>query len=189
MNSIYKIFFIGLVVISVEAKSQVLPVSHNPKVEVYLSPANNYKISPETNALINPRINWKINPQKNKQLNPTENTSINPQFKPELNPNVTQSINPLINISLHPSGNQWRISYLFNKSDDLVGYLTEASANILLCFDLKGEWTCYYVRSSEGSFNQFNSDGSWTGNYICYDNTAGYNQFDKDAKFTGMHIK
>lgn len=189
MKAIYKFIFIVFLAISVKANGQDLPVTHNPKVEIYLSPANNKKICPDNNALINPRINWKINPLKNKDLNPIENTNINPRFKPELNPAITESINPLLNIGLHPSGHQWKLFYLFNKNDELAGFLTQPSANVLLCFDVKGEWTCYYVRSAEGTYNLFDREGTWTGNYICYDNNAGYNQFDKEGNWTGMHIK
>ena len=79
--------------------------------------------------------------------------------------------------------------YLFNKSDELIGYITQASKDILLCFDVKGEWTCYYIRTAQGTYNLFDKSGNWTGNYLCYDDKVGYNQFDKDGAWTGQHIK
>lgn len=171
------------------ALAQELPRSHDPKAETYLSPSTNKKICPTTNPIINPLTNWKLNPFKNKDINPFENTSINPQYKPNLNPNINELLNPQRTITLYPSSNAIRVLYLFNKSDELAGYITQASQDVLLCFSIAGEWTCYYVKTPEGTYNQFEKDGTWNGNFICYDNTAGYNQFDKEGKWTGMHIK
>lgn len=168
---------------------QELPRSHDPKAETYLSPSINKKICPTTNPMINPMTNWKLNPLKNKDINPFENTAINPQFKPSLNPNINELLNPQRTITLYPFSNAIRVLYLFNKSDDLSGYITQASQDVLLCFSISGEFTCYYVKTPEGTYNLFEKDGNWTGNYICYDNSAGYNQFDKEGKWTGMHIK
>lgn len=184
--------FTFLLVVLTGAQSvlaQELPRSHDPKVEIYLSPSNNKKICPTNNPIINPLTNWKLNPYKNKEINPFQNTVINPQYHPNLNPNINELINPQRNINLYPSSNAVRVMYLFNKNDELAGYLTQPSQDLLLCFNVAGEWTCYYVKTPEGTYNLFEKDGTWSGNYICYDNSAGYNQFDKDGKWTGMHIK
>lgn len=189
MRKLYTAFLLAMLSSATGVLAQDIPITHNPKVETYLSPAKNHKISPVNNPTINPLMNWRINPAKNKDINPNENTKINPQFRPDINPNYNESINPMRKIVLHPMGQSGRLYYLFDKDDELRGYITQPSQEVLLCFALTGEWTCYYILTPEGTYNLFDTSGQWTGNYICKDNNAGFNQFDKDGKWTGMHIK
>jgi hypothetical protein len=181
------ILFIGLWQLPVSA--QELANNRNPLFDLSLSPAKNDRINPSKNPVINPKTNWNINPSFNKDINPTENQLINPRQNREINPLENVVLNPMRFRGLHPKSETWKGFYMFDNNDNIAGYITKPSKEVLICFDIEGKWTCYYVLTPEGTYNHFEIDGSWTGNYLCSDNIGGYNLFDKEGVWTGKHIK
>ena len=173
------------------AAAQALESRHDPKFDSNLSPTQNGVINPEKNSNINPRYNWNINPAKNNDVNPLDNSTINPLNHFELNPDVNKSLNPMYHNEYHPRNPSWKGLYLFNKSDELIGYVSVATQQLMLCFDSNGEWTGFFVRASNSSgiYNFFDVKGVWTGKYLCFDSMAGYNLFDRDGNWTGQHVK
>ena len=175
--------------VAIQGFCQGISVKHDPKHDVNLSPTHNSKINPLHNSQINPKFNWNINPQHNQIINPLTSTKINPQYNPDLNPMYNKAINPMFANHLHPKNSVWTGLYLFNAEDKLLGFVTMANQDLLLCFDEQGQWTCYYVKSPTGTYNQFSTTGEWTGSYLCADSGAGFNLFAKTGEWTGMHIK
>ena len=90
---------------------------------------------------------------------------------------------------LHPKNPTWRGLYLYDSTDNLIGYVSVATHDVMLSFNLNGEWTGYYVRASPALFNCFDLKGTCAGGFLCYDSKSGYNIFNKEAEFTGEHIK
>ena len=82
--------------------------------------------------MINPQMNWNINPIHNKKINPIYNAEINPQNNAEMNPEKNMFLNPMFRNELHPKSPDWKGSYLFDKNDELVGFVSKASQNVLL---------------------------------------------------------
>jgi hypothetical protein len=162
---------------------------HDPKRDPNLSPARNNLINPLFNSSINPKFNWNLNPKHNKLIDPISATDINPQFNPDLNPVYNKIYNPMFANSLHPKNPRWSGRYLFDKDDNLIGYVSVASQNILLCFDTNGEWTCYFVKTSTGTYNRFTLEGEWSGQYFCSDGSQGFNLFAATGEWTGQHMK
>jgi hypothetical protein len=78
---------------------------------------------------------------------------------------------------------------MFDGDDNIVAFMTKPSKEVLICFDVQGNWTCYYVLTPEGTYNHFEMNGEWSGNYLCPDNVGGFNVFDKEGTWTGKHIK
>jgi len=95
----------------------------------------------------------------------------------------------MFKIWMSPKYSMWKGLYLFDKEDELEGYITRYSNDLMLEFDKNAVWTCFYVRTAKGTFNQFNLSGKWTGFYLCFDSVIGYNLFDKQGEWTGKHIK
>ncbi len=164
------------------------PAKYNPLLDFNLSPAHNKKINPLFNSSINPQINWNINPLKNIAINPAKNEFINPKSNAALNPNENKLLNPMFANSLHPQNPTWKGHYLFDKDDKLIGFITVASQEVMLCFDMEYKWTCFYIRSSTGNFNQFSLSGEWTGGYLSHDSSEGLNEFSPGGEWTGNHI-
>jgi len=162
---------------------------HNPKIDLNISPVHNPAINPQTNPGINPKMNSNINPVLNKEINPVENKTINPKANESINPLKNQLLNPLMYKHLYPGSGSWKGLYIYNEKDNLIGYITRPTRNVLICFDVKGVWTCYYVLTAEGTYNHFDMNGDWTGEYICSDSNAGFNVFNKEGEWTGRHIK
>ncbi|RYY30784.1 MAG: hypothetical protein EOO04_03870 [Chitinophagaceae bacterium] len=125
--------------------AQQLLAKHNPKMDVNLSPGTNGVINPIKNSKINPMFNWNLNPVKTSNLNPAENTAINPLNNPDFNPNENQHLNPMYQNVLHPKNPMWKGLYLYDKEDNLVGYITKATQDVMLCFDLDSQWCGFYV--------------------------------------------
>jgi hypothetical protein len=171
------------------ADAQQIANHKNPKIDLSLSPANNKTINPSENPAIHPKTNWNINPGYNKEINPSENVKINPKKNEQIDPMKNLLLNPMLFRSLHPKNETWSGQYLFDKDDNLTGYITRATKDVLICFDIQGIWTCYYVLTPEGNYNHFEINGVWTGGYLCSDNKYGFNAFDKDGNWTGQHIK
>lgn len=169
--------------------AQTLEIKHNPKIDLNLSPAHNAVICPEHNAIINPKLNWNINPQKNGLISPEHVDDINPVKNTSLNPLDNVEFNPMFVIWLSPKYEQWKGLYLFDKDDELQGYITKYSQELMLEFDKESVWKCFYIKTARGTFNQFNLSGKWTGYYLCFDSMVGYNLFDGQGEWTGMHIK
>ena len=169
--------------------AQELLAKHNPKLDVNLSPATNNVINPEKNSRINPKFNWNLNPGKTSNLNPVTNTAINPLNNLDFNPNDNQNINPMYQNTLHPKNPMWKGLYMYDKDDNLVGYLTKATQDVMLCFDVNTEWCGFYVRAEHNIFNHFDMKAQFTGMFICYDSMFGFNEFNKDGQWTGRHIK
>lgn len=167
----------------------VLPVRHNPRIDFNLSPIHNVKINPLHNSTINPKTNWNINPSHNNSINPVFTSGINPLSTSILNPIANEVFNPMFSITLHPKNPAWKGNFLFDNNDNLIGFISSASQNILLCFDLEGNWTCYFIKTPKGTYNEFSLQGHWTGEFLCYDSNGGYNLFNKDGEWTGKHIK
>ncbi len=171
------------------AQEGLVDIKHNPKVDHNLSPAFNQKINPNYNASINPNFNWNYNPIQTRLINPDSTFVINPLHNPELNPKQMEMYDPMLNNILHPRNYSWRGKYLFDSTDNLIGFITVASQNILLCFNKEGRWTCYFVRTPKGTYNQFQLTGEWTGRFLCPDSLEGFNMFTKDGVWTGNHVK
>jgi len=182
------LFISGILTASV-CNSQELLAKHNPKMDVNLSPQTNGIINPFKNSKINPKFNWNINPSKTSTLNPTVNQAINPLNNIGFNPCENQSINPMYQNLLHPKNPQWKGLYMYDKDDNLAGYITKATQDVMLCFDRNSEWCGFYVRAEQNIFNHFDMKAQFTGDFICYDSMFGYNEFGKDGEWTGRHIK
>jgi hypothetical protein len=185
-----KFTFLFLLVLAAGlSKAQQLDVKHSPKQDINLSPVRNLVIHPKHNPVINPKFNWSINPVKNKTINPDNISAINPLGNANLNPLLNNELNPMFTINLSPRHYSWKGMYLFNADDEHTGYITVYSQDLLLEFDKESNWNFFYIKTSKGTFNRFNMDGKWTGEYICSDGMVGYNLFDKGGEFTGTHIK
>ena len=169
--------------------AQSLDEKHNPKIDLNLSPAHNPAICPEHNTAINPRLNWNINPRQNGLISPEHVDAINPAKNKGVNPLDNIEMNPMFAVWISPRHPRWKGLYLFNKEDDLQGYITKYSQELMLEFDKEATWKCFYIRTAKGTFNQFNLSGQWTGFYLCFDSIIGYNLFNGQGEWTGMHIK
>ena len=185
------LFIITAIMLVFQAGAQdgLVSVKQNPKVDHNLSPSYNQKINPNYNYTINPAFNWNYNPIQNKSLNPDSNSNINPVQNLSLNPKESEIFNPMLNNILHPKNYSWRGKYLFDSTDNLIGFITVASQNILLCFTREGHWTCYFVKTAKGTYNQFDLTGVWTGRFLCPDSLEGLNLFTKEGVWTGNHVK
>lgn len=183
------IVVVGFCFFSLSLKAQEPAVKQNPKIDLSLSPEHNRNISPNYNPGINPKTNWNINPDYNKLINPEKNNKINPKLNASLNPFSNQLLNPMMYKTLNPKNSLWKGYYLYDERDNLIGFITKPMNDVLICFDLRGEWTCYYVLTPEGTYNHFEKSAEWTGNYICSDLNGGYNIFNKEGNWTGKHIK
>lgn len=181
--------FFALFVKPVTVIAQEPSALHNPKIDLNISPQHNKKINPEYSAGINPQKNRNINPFFNKEINPVESTHLNPKMNDLINPLKNQLLNPLLYKNLYPTSTNWSGFYIYDGKDNLLGYITRATKDVLICFDLKGTWTCYYVLTNVGTYNHFDLNGEWTGDYICSDSNAGFNAFNKEGIWTGKHIK
>ncbi len=60
----------------------------------------------------------------------------------------------------HPRNPSWKGLYLFNRNDELVGYVSVATQVLMLSFDNQTEWTGFYVRAGNGIYNCFRCKGS-----------------------------
>jgi hypothetical protein len=181
------IFLLHFIIFS--AQSQALENRHDPKVDINLSPNSNPTINPEKNSSINPKFNWNINPAKNNDVNPEYNSTINPLNHFELNPDVNKSLNPMYHNEYHPKNPAWKGLYIFNRNDEVIGYISIATQQLMLSFDKQANWTGFFVRAGTGIFNHFDIKGVWDGMYLCYDSVIGYNLFDKEGNWTGQHVK
>ena len=117
------------------------------------------------------------------------NTAINPLNNRGFNPYENQSINPMYQNNLHPRNPMWKGLYMYDKSDNLAGYITKATQDVMLCFDVNSEWCGFYVRAEQNIFNHFDMKAQFTGMFICYDSMFGFNEFSKEGEWTGRHIK
>jgi len=187
-----KLYFTGISLImlcSFAATAQDLSSKHNPKMDVNLSPNANPRINPNSNSSINPKFNWNINPIHTTSLNPIYNSAINPMNNQGYNPFVNNTINPMYQNSLHPKNPTWKGLYMYDSTDNLIGYVSVASQDVMLYFDTTSEWTGYFVRANKTMFNFFDTKGVWTGIFLCFDSVSGYNVFDKEGVWNGKHIK
>jgi len=185
------LFIIASVIVIAQAGAQdgLVATKQNPKVDHNLSPTYNQKINPSFNTTINPAYNWNYNPAQNKLINPDSTSAINPLQNVNLNPKEIEIYNPMLNTNLQPKNFSWKGRYLFDSTDNLVGFITVASQSILLCFNKEGHWTCYFVKTSRGTYNQFQITGEWTGRFLAPDSLEGLNLFTKDGHWTGSHVK
>jgi hypothetical protein len=106
-----------------------------------------------------------------------------------LNPHSNQVLNPVYMKSLLPSHPTWNGLYLFNKNNEIFGYISMATQEVMICFSNKGEWNGYFVKAGNSIYNFFNVTGIWTGMFLCPDNSRGFNLFDNTGKWTGIHAK
>jgi hypothetical protein len=162
---------------------------HDPKKDANLNPYINKNINPDSNLSINPSINWNLNPLKENSVNPIQNAVINPMINLQLNPQSNDVLNPVIMKSLRPSTDTWKGLFLFNDSNQLFGYISVATQNVMISFDNNGTWNGYYVKAGRYMYNYFTLFGVWTGMFLCYDNQSGYNLFDKTGKWTHIYVK
>ena len=162
---------------------------HNPGLDMNLSPQHNSAIHPARNSTINPKLNWNINPYKNGLINPDKITNINPKINSTINPLENQEMNPMFSIYMSPKFENWHGLYLFDTANNLVGYVTKYSQDLMIQFDKESNWTYFYIRTAKGTYNQFNLNAQWTGSFLCFDSMSGYNLFDKECAWTGLHIK
>src|SRR6202171_89509 len=129
---------------------QALENRHDPKVDINLSPSFNSTLNPEKNSSINPKYNWNINPMHNNDVNPEFNSTINPLNHFELNPDINKTLNPMYHNEYHPKNPSWKGLYIFNRTDELIGYVSTATQQLMLTFDSEGEWTGFYVKAAPG---------------------------------------
>jgi hypothetical protein len=162
---------------------------HDPRKDANLNPYINKNINPDSNQSINPSMNWNMNPIKENSVNPTKNTAINPMINLQLNPQSNDVLNPVIMKSLRPSTETWKGLFLFSDSNQLFGYISVATQNVMISFDNNGTWNGYYVKAGPYMYNYFTLFGVWTGMFLCYDNQSGYNLFDRNGKWTHIHVK
>ena len=162
---------------------------HDPRRDANLNPFINNQINPDSNLSINPSSNFNMNPIKENSLNPTQNSSINPMINLQLNPQSNDVLNPVIMKGLQPATETWKGLFLFNDSNQLFGYISVATQNVMLSFDNNGTWNGYYVKAGRMMYNYFTLFGVWTGMFLCYDNQSGYNLFDRNGKWTHIHVK
>ncbi|GAC1451151.1 MAG: hypothetical protein NVSMB7_13680 [Chitinophagaceae bacterium] len=188
MGKIFTISFILLFCFT-GSRAQYLNEKHNPALDVNLSPSQNYAIHPDHNSTINPKLNWNINPFKNGLINPEKVPNINPKKNKQLNPIENEEMNPMFSVYMSPKFEGWHGLYLFDTNNNLLGYITQYSQDIMLQFDKESTWTFFYVRTAKGTYNQFNLSADWTGNFLIFDSMIGFNLFDKQCAWTGMHIK
>jgi hypothetical protein len=190
MKKLYSFVFICITcLLSLSAIAQQPPQAHDPKIDLNMSPGHNPNINPQTNPGINPKMNSNLNPLVNKEINPVENILINPKINESINPIKNELLNPLFYKHLYPSSSTWKGFYIYDEKDNLIGYVSRPARNVLICFDMKGVWTCYYVITQEGTYNHFDKNGDWSGDYICSDSNGGFNIFNKEGNWTGKHIK
>jgi hypothetical protein len=188
MGKIFTLCFIFLLCF-ISSYAQFFDDKHNPALDLNLSPTRNSIINPGHNSSINPKLNWNINPFRNGLINPEKVPTINPKTNKQLNPLENESMNPMFSIYMSPKFEHWRGLYLFDTADNLAGYITQYSQDIMIQFDKQSNWTFFYVRTAKGTFNQFNLSAEWTGCFLCYDSLTGFNLFNKECGWTGMHIK
>jgi hypothetical protein len=79
--------------------------------------------------------------------------------------------------------------FCYNSKNELCGYLTRATQEVIVSFNVSAVFDGYYIKAGEGIYNHFSIAGAWTGYYICYDGNGGFNRFYKDCKWTGEHVK
>ncbi len=48
-----------------------------------------------------------------------------------------------------------------------MGYYVQADQDVMICFDLKGNWTGYLISTDMKTYNCFDLKDEWTGMYIC----------------------
>jgi len=77
---------------------------------------------------------------------------------------------------------------MFDENEDAVGFLTRANSSVYLYFSITRQWIGYFVRA-KGNFNLFSLDGSWTGQYLCYDSEGGFNLFNSESDWTKLYAK
>ncbi len=181
---------LSLLATQIFAQDIELPMQRDPLKNLAINPSANPRINPEKNFKINPKNNWNINPSMNEAVNPEKNKLINPKFNKDFSPLSNHSINPMFTFSLHPlSNDNWRGYYMFNKDNQLSGYLVVANQFVILDFDEKGTWKGYMVKTSSNTFNYFNLQDEWTRSFFCEDSMVGFNQFDAAGEWTGNYAK
>ncbi len=185
----FSLFHILACVLATNIFSQTIPAKHDPKADPNLSPSFNQHINPELNAAINPKLNWNINPHYNASINPDSNATINPQKNKDINPNKNKMLNPMYHNDLHPQNPGWKGLYVFNKDNDLHGFVSSAGQHVILYFDSKYKWIGYLIKSGKTTYNFFNLSDQWTGQFGCYDGILGFNFFEKDGEWRGVHVK
>ena len=180
----------GINFLKAQDSPPALPSERNPTMNKVLCPYENSKINPTKNPRINPKVNWNINPYMTAALNPKMNALVNPKQNTRVNPKYNSAINPMISFTLNPlNGEGWKGHYVFYKDNNLQGYLVIAHEAVILAFDNSGVWTGYYVKTDVNSWNHFNLNDEWTGNFICFDSMLGYNFFNEAAEWTGTYAK
>ena len=122
-------------------------------------------------------------------MNPAQNATINPITNRQLNPQTNEVLNPVIMKGLRPSTGTWKGLFIFNDSNQIFGYISVATQDVMLSFDNSGTWNGYYVRAGSQTYNYFTLFGVWTGMFLCFDSQSGYNLFDKSGKWTHIHVK
>jgi len=169
--------------------AQYFDRKHNPGLDMNLSPAHNSVIHPDHNSSINPKLNWNVNPYKNGLINPDKIAAINPRQNKEMNPMENPEMNPMFTLNISPKYEYWHGLYVFDSSNNLIGYVTQYSQDIIIQFDKDSKLSFFYVRTAKGTYNQFTLDANWTGNFLVFDSMTGFNLFDKECTWTGWHIK
>ena len=162
---------------------------HDPKKDANLNPFLNNAINPDSNTSISPSTNWNMNPLRENAVNPMQNSAINPMINLQLNPQSNDVLNPVIMKGLRPSTGTWTGLFMLNDSNQIFGYLSVATQDVMLSFDNSGTWNGYFVRAGRYMYNYFTLFGVWTGMFLGYDNQSGYNLFDKNGKWTHIHVK
>src|SRR4030095_8213688 len=93
----------------------------------------------------------------------------------------TPTVHPFMNQNLRPL-------FEFAGEDTLIGYIARANQSVMNCFDLKGNWTGYYVLANgNNTYLQFDLNDKWTGIFLCDNLNEGFNQFNKALAWTKKH--
>jgi hypothetical protein len=171
------------------AQSPLLPPMKNPKLNKNVCPFANRIINPDSTLRINPLYNHIINPILNYKINPDSNALLDPKRNLVINPHSNYAINPLNTPAIHPFMNEnLRFLFEFDGDNSLVGYIVPVNYSVMNCFDLKGNWTGYYILANKvNTYLQFDLNDKWTGVFLCDNLYEGYNQFDKNLAWTKKH--
>lgn len=178
--------FIGLCLtmccLPVHAQNFRIPADRDPRFNAFLNPANNPDIHPKFNPMLGPQFNAKLNPTFNSAINPVFNPSINPYFQSELNPLYNKELDPRYNPDLNP---RYHLSaVVYNLRAEPAALLCVAwPEKVIVEFNLKLEFTGYWVSNQAGGFNFFDTSGDFKEVTMWPNGQGGFNVFDAEQAF------
>lgn len=161
-----------------------VPNSQNPQFNFQINPANNLQINPEFTSTIHPKFMSMLNPRFTSLINPELNPAINPQIQPQINPDLNTNYSPDFNSQMSPLSQGSNRRFIFDTKATLVGVLTVSDdKKFMYGFDLELNKVTYWVSNSRGGFNEFQTDGKFTGTFAVSDGMGGWNVFDENCNW------